>query len=919
MSKSKSYKLSEVALEFQRSIDAVVADLQGLGFTIENKPNTRIREEEYIALAQKYGRPIKGKEVSASTPVSSDQPVEESSSEKPSLSILGKVSLPPSRRRPLPPPQRPSASPATAVSSPPAPPTAASSPVSLPEVPPSSQVSHASKPELVQMQPLPAPSPSEPPLPTTHPPTTLELEPPSLPPSQAEPAPLPETAVSPEEEGMPIKILGTIKLDEKKESRLRSRRGDLIKDIPPPPHLSHLASTTPSTLKEPDAVEETDVEIESEESKRKRKRKRKKRSEITPARAASPTVSTPKFSDKRPVKAQIKATGDVATRRRLRQEKLRQKEKKREAELAAEAAAATTIEIAEYITAAELAQALRVPVTQVIAKCMELGYPTSINQRLERDLAVIVAEEFGFQVRFVSLDNAIEQLTTVEESAADFRPRPPIVTIMGHVDHGKTTLLDYIRQANVVAGEAGGITQHIGAYEVELPGGQKITFLDTPGHEAFTAMRARGAQVTDIAIIVVAADDHVRPQTMEALSHAQAANVPILFAINKIDKDTANPDRIRQELAEAGFLVEEWGGSYMSQLISAKKGIGIQELLEKVLVMAELMDLKANPNRPAKGTVIEAQLDKARGPVATLLVQTGTLRVGDTLLVGEYYGRVRALFDERGRRLNEAGPSKPAQVLGLNGVPDVGEKFYVLAEETLAREMAYRRAELRKEHERRRLSASVLEGVATGQAKHLNLIVKADVSGSLEALSDTLVKLSTSEVQVNIIHRGVGQITDSDVLLAKASNALIVGFQVRPSHTARNLAKQNNVEIRLYNVIYDIIDEIKGALSGMLAPIIQEQTLGTAEVREIFKIPKVGTVAGCKVIEGKILRGAKAHLIRDGVVLYTSVISSLKRFKDDVKEVTEGLECGLTIEGFQDIKQGDMIECFEEVQVKRSL
>ncbi|MDT7942907.1 MAG: translation initiation factor IF-2, partial [Bacteroidota bacterium] len=734
-------------------------------------------------------------------------------------------------------------------------------------------------------------------------------------------APSPEPSSPTEEDTslteVPIKILGKISLDDKKESRPRPRERIILKDLSPPPHLSHLASPKPAETQFEEIEKDTDSE--SPETKRKRKRKRKKRAEITAAKVATSPLQAPKAPEKRPVKAQIKATGDVATRRRLRQEKLRQKEKKREAALAAEAASATTIEIAEYITAAELAKALQVPVTQVIAKCLELGYPTSINQRLERDLAVIIAEEFGYQVRFVSLDETLEQLTSVEESPEDLVPRPPIVTVMGHVDHGKTTLLDYIRNTNVVAGEAGGITQHIGAYEVELPNGQKITFLDTPGHEAFTAMRARGAQVTDIAVIVVAADDHVRPQTLEALSHAQAANVPIIFAINKIDKDTANPDRIRQELAEAGFLVEEWGGPYMSQLISAKKGTGVQELLEKILVMAELMELKANPNRPAKGTVIEAQLDKARGPVATLLVQTGTLRVGDMLLAGEHYGRVRALFDERGRRLSEAGPSKPVQVLGLSGVPDVGERFYVLEDEALARDMAHRRAELRKEHERRRLSASILEGVASGQAKQLNLIVKADVSGSLEAITDALVKLSTSEVQVNIIHRAVGQITDSDVLLAKASHALIVGFQVRPSHTARQLAKQNNVEIRLYNVIYDIIDEIKGALSGMLAPIIQEQTIGTAEVRQIFKIPKVGTVAGCKVIEGKILRGAKAHLIREGVVLYTSSIASLKRFKDDVKEVAEGLECGLTLEGFQDIKPGDIIECFEEVQVKRSL
>ncbi len=918
MSKPKSYKLSEVAIRFDRSLSIIVADLRAMGVPVEEKPNARISEEDYIALAQKYGRPLKSKEApaTAQTPLG---PISESpAAEEPSLSVVGKVSLPQPRRRiAVPPPQKlPASSQASPAATTPQTDKVAS-PLPAPEetIPSPSLSAEAPWAEPTQTQATPSIEvPTQPSL-TGEAPSAPEGTEGPLSSPQSDVQETAETSATPEEDS-PIKILRKIELDER-EVRPRRKGTVIIKDLAPPPHLSHLVSESVPTSQEQEAPEEADAG--SADSGHKRKRKRKKRAEITSVKVSSAPIQAPKASDKRPVKAQIKASGDVATRRRLRQEKLRQKERKREAALAAEAASATTIEIAEYITAAELAQALHVPVTQVIAKCMELGYPTSINQRLERDLAAIIAEEFGFQVRFVSLDNTIEQLTSVDESPEDLRPRPPIVTIMGHVDHGKTTLLDYIRNTNVVAGEAGGITQHIGAYEVELPNGQKITFLDTPGHEAFTAMRARGAQVTDIAVIVVAADDHVRPQTIEALNHAQAANVPIIFAINKIDKDTANPDRIRQELAEAGFLVEEWGGSYMTQLISAKKGIGVQELLEKILVMAELMELRANPNRPAKGTVIEAQLDKARGPVATLLVQTGTLRVGDMLLVGEHYGRVRALFDERGRRLSEAGPSKPAQVLGLSGVPDVGEKFYVLEEEALAREMAHRRAELRKEHERRRLSAGVLEGVASGQAQQLNLIVKADVSGSLEALTDALVKLSTSEVQVNIIHRGVGQITDSDVLLAKASNALIVGFQVRPSSTARTLAKQNNVEIRLYNVIYDIIDEIKGALSGMLAPIIQEQTIGVAEVREVFKIPKVGTVAGCKVTEGKILRGSKAHLIREGIVLYTSSIASLKRFKDDVKEVAEGLECGLTLEGFQDIKQGDIIECFEEVQVKRTL
>ncbi|MCS7153800.1 MAG: translation initiation factor IF-2 [Bacteroidia bacterium] len=871
----RSYKLAQIATEIGVGLQTLAEDLRKLGHPVEGPlAMARISEEVYQQLLRLYGRSV-SPEKPASTPPP-EPPVEPPAKEREiSLPIRGKIELPSKRLRPA-------------------------------------------------ARTLATPPPSAPPIPPVQPPQEV-----SPPPTEEPASTVSESAPSPaekNEEPLPIQILGTIEL----KPPPQRKRHFALPEIPTSPAKEEkkeekVEKTEP--LPSPERVSEVLPALEEETAsdelppatKRKRKRTRKKRKEIEPTPPPVLKSKSSQADQRRPVKSQLKSSGDVATRRRFRQEKYKQRERKRELERMEAEAAASTIRIAEYITAAELAKALNVPVNQIIAKCLELGYPTSINQRLDRDLAAIVAEEFGFKVEFITLEETLEQLTQVEESEEDLVPRPPIVTVMGHVDHGKTTLLDYIRNTNVVAGEAGGITQHIGAYEVTLPSGQKITFLDTPGHEAFTAMRARGAQVTDIAIIVVAADDHVRPQTLEALSHAQAANVPIIFAINKIDKDTANPDRIRQELAEAGFLVEEWGGPHPSQLISAKKGTGVNELLEKVLILAELMELKANPNRPAKGTIIEAQLDRARGPVATVLVQTGTLKVGDIILAGQYFGRVRALLDERGKRIDKAGPSQPVQILGLGGVPEVGEKLYVLQEESVAREMAHRRSELLKERERRRLSGSLLEGVASGQAKQLNLIVKADVSGSLEALTDSLVKLSTSEVQVNVIHRGVGQITDSDVLLAKASNALIVGFQVRPSHTARQLAKQNGVEIRLYNVIYDIIDEVKSALSGMLAPVIQEETIGTAEVREIFKIPKVGTVAGCKVIEGKIIRGAKVHLIREGVVLYTSTIASLKRFKDDVKEVTEGFECGLTIEGFQDIKVGDVIECFQEVQVKRSL
>ena len=879
----KTYKLAQVAKELSVAVPTLAKELEQMGYAnLDPKnPNTRIPEEAYEKVMQRYGRASsRGETEKGPSPTNLSGSEGSETAQQPStlpLPILGKVSLgkPRPPAKPTPPPSVP----------PPPPPT-------------------ISTPPPIEQAPLP---PTEVPAPIS------------------EAAPVPQTEPTPKESAEDLlKELGVIGKIEIKEAPRKSKISfePAAKPIEKQPKSPSLFPPSPQTepISAEEPAESPDGEESTEEkSARKRKRARKKRSEISatppPTLKGSPSA-TP---SRKPIKPQIKSTGDIATRRRFRQEKTKQRERKRELERLEAQAAASTIQIAEYITAAELAKALGVPVNQVIAKCLELGYPTSLNQRLERDLAVVIAEEFGYQVEFVSLDDTLEQLTNLDESEEELQSRPPIVTVMGHVDHGKTTLLDYIRSANVVAGEAGGITQHIGAYEVTLPGGQRITFLDTPGHEAFTAMRARGAQVTDVAIIVVAADDHVRPQTLEALNHAQAANVPIVFAINKVDKDTANPDRIRQELAESGFLVEEWGGPHPAQLISAKQGIGIAELLEKVLILAELLELKANPNRPAKGTIIEAQLDKARGPLATLLVQTGTLRTGDIVLAGQYFGRVRALLDERGKRIDSAGPSQPAQLLGLNGVPEVGEKFYVLEEESLARDMANRRAELTREKERRRVSGSVLEGVAAGQANQLNLIVKADVSGSLEALTDSLVKLSTPEVQVNVIHRGVGQITDSDVLLAKASDGLIVGFQVRPSHTARQLAKQNNVEIRLYNVIYDIIDEVKSALAGMLAPVIQEETTGTAEVREIFKIPKIGTVAGCKVIEGKIQRGAKAHVIREGVVIYTSTISSLKRFKDDVREVLEGFECGLTVEGFQDIKQGDLIECFEEVQVKRSL
>jgi len=582
------------------------------------------------------------------------------------------------------------------------------------------------------------------------------------------------------------------------------------------------------------------------------------------------------------------------------------------------------LKVTEFVSVSELANMMDVSVNQIISACMSLGLFVSINQRLDAETLSIVAEEFGYTVEFVSVDiqEAIEDAEEVE-SEEDLVPRPPIVTVMGHVDHGKTSLLDYIRSTNVIAGEAGGITQHIGAYHVSLNDGKVITFLDTPGHEAFTAMRARGAQVTDIAIIIVAADDNVMPQTVEAINHAAAAGVPIVFAINKIDKPGANPEKIKEELANMNYLVEEWGGKYQSQDISAKKGEGIEDLMEKVLLEAEMLDLKANPDRNATGTIIESSLDRGRGYVATLLVQSGTLEVGDIVLAGQYFGHVKAMFNERNQRIDKVGPAQPAIILGLNGAPQAGDKFNVMENERDARNISNKREQLAREQGLRTQKHITLDEIgrriAIGNFQELNLIVKGDVDGSIEALSDSLIKLSTEEIQVNIKHKAVGQISESDILLAAASEAIVIGFQVRPSLNARKLAEKEQIDIRLYSIIYDAINEIKAAMEGMLSPEIKEEITGTVEVLETFKITKVGTVAGCIVRDGKVSRNSKVRIIRDGIVIYTGTLGSLKRFKDDVKEVKNGYECGLNIENFNDIKVGDHIEAFQEVEVAKQL
>lgn len=587
-----------------------------------------------------------------------------------------------------------------------------------------------------------------------------------------------------------------------------------------------------------------------------------------------------------------------------------------------EAAESRVLKLTEFVTANDLASMMDVPINKVIGTCMNLGVMVSINQRLDAETINIVAEEFGYKTEFVSAE-VVEAIAQEEDDEKDLVSRPPIVTVMGHVDHGKTSLLDYIRNANVIAGEAGGITQHIGAYNVKLSDGRKITFLDTPGHEAFTAMRARGAKVTDLCIIIVAADDNVMPQTIEAINHASAAGVPMVFAINKIDKPAANPDKIKEELAGMNYLVEEWGGKYQSQDISAKKGIGVEELLEKVLLEAEMLDLKANPNRNATGSIIESSLDKGRGYVATVLVQNGTLHVGDIILAGTHYGKIKAMFNERNQRIKEAGPAEPALILGLNGAPTAGDTFNVLDSEQEAREIATKRQQLQRELGMRTSKRLTLDDIARRQAlgsfQELNIIVKGDVDGSIEALSDSLIKLSTPEVQVNVLHKAVGEISESDVTLAAASDAIIIGFQVRPSQAARREAEREGVEIRLYSVIYQAIEEVKDAMAGMLAPEMKEEITGTAEVLETFKISRVGTIAGAIVREGKIKRSNKVRVIREGIVRYTGELGSLKRFKDDAKEVVAGLDCGLSIQGYNDIIPGDIIEGFEQIEVARAL
>jgi translation initiation factor IF-2 len=735
-------------------------------------------------------------------------------------------------------------------------------------------------------------------------------------------------------------LLEEVTIPEEEEDVVKLFRPD-FKKLSGPTVVGKIDLPVIEEKKKPGGFQQVKIEGESDFRRKKRRKRITKEKEqvsvVKPDQVEKRDKGGKKVIKKRPVRVQVdeeevqkqiketlarlttKGKSKGSRYRREKRELISQKHREDEDKLELEK---NILKVTEFVSVNELAIMMNIPVTDIISTCMNLGLFVSINQRLDAETMSVLADEFGFKVEFVSaeLQEAVREEDDEEE---DLKPRPPIVTVMGHVDHGKTKLLDYIRRTNVIAGEAGGITQHIGAYAVRLDDGRQITFLDTPGHEAFTAMRARGAQVTDIAIIVVAADDGVMPQTVEAINHASAAGVPIVFAINKIDKPTSNPEKIKEALANMNYLVEDWGGKFQSQEISAKTGLNIGLLLDKVLLEAEMLDLKANPDKPAIGTIVESSLDKGRGYTATVLVKAGTLRIGDILLAGASFGHIKAMYNERGNKIDEVGPATPALLLGLNGAPQAGDKFNVMESDREAKDIATKRAQLQREQGLRTQKHITLDEIgrriAIGNFQELNIIVKGDFDGSVEALSDSLIKLSTPEIQLNIIHKAVGQISESDVLLAAASNAIIVGFQVRPSMAARKLAEKEEIDIRLYSIIYNAIEEIKAAMEGMLSPEVKEEIVATLEIREIFKVTKVGTVAGCYVKEGKITRNTKVRIIRDGIVIYTGELGSLKRFKDDVKEVVGGYECGLNIMNFNDIKTGDIIEGYQEVEVKKTL
>ena len=970
--------LVKIAKELNVGTTTIVEFLNNSGFDIDNKPNAKITDEMYARLLKEFQRSIDDKEASKHVNIGvrskgSEQEIggggtrdrqetaveekQEEEEERPRIklqrpTILGKIDL--SKRL-----------------------HDRGKDKQEIHIHPSEE-NHHQEPAAVKEPAIEVQPPKETPPPVAEPVALVVEEPPivELPESApTEEKPIEENsgvfrADTPELRG--LKILGKIDTDrfdkkKKKDTKeVKRSPGESEKpgSSPTPGGSASPGREKPGTTARPgapgtpdrspkpeNATDKKPSDGLSEEERKKRKRKRKKvaggEGQNKPAdgargqsqdrqrppatrgvvREESKEVSQKEIEDK------IKATmarlsgGGKKKRQKLQRDK-RDRFRERQEQLEQEASNAK-LEVTEFITVQELANVMDVPAAEVIMACLNLGVMVSINQRLDAEIIELVASEFGHEVEFVSVEEQIEEDIILDDNPEDLLPRSPIVTVMGHVDHGKTSLLDYIRHANVVAGEAGGITQHIGAYEFVSEEGKKVTFLDTPGHEAFTAMRARGAKVTDIAVIIVAADDNIMPQTKEAISHAQAAGVPIVFAINKIDKADAQPEKIKQELASMNFLVEDWGGKYQSQDISAKKGTGVAELLEKILLEAEILDLKANPARQAVGTVLEASLDKGRGYISKMLVQNGTLRIGDSIVAGEYSGKVRAMLNERGKRLTEAGPSAPVMVLGLGGAPQAGDRFKVLDSDQEARQIASKRGQIIREQANRATKRISLDEIgrrlALGNFKELNLIVKGDVDGSVEALSDSLIKLSIEKVQVNVIHKAVGQIAESDVLLASASDAIVIGFQVRPSSGARKLAEQEGVQIKNYSIIYEAIEEIKSAIEGMLEPTKEEHISGLVEVREVYKISKVGTIAGCQVQEGKISRNSNIRLVRDGIVVFPTregahgEVASLRRFKEDVKEVKSGLECGIGIKNFNDIKVGDIIEVYEVVEIKQKL
>lgn len=943
-------RLSKVARELNVGIQTIAEYLEGRGVEIEAKPNSKIEPDVYAMLEQAFQKDAAVKEKSEA--ISNRQREQREA-----------VAIDSTAKKAEEAAAEAAAEAEAAAAEAPAPePEAPAAPAPEPEPAPAPEPEPAPAPEA-EAAPEPAPEPD----PAPQAPAAEES--PEAPAEPAKEEPKDETIKASAAKADGPKVVGTVDLDAlAKPKKKPAKKKEVPKKEVPAPAAEAKKEEAPKEA-DPEAAAKPEMETikakaeklsgikvvgkielppdpkkkpkpvasssDTDTGKKKRPRKRISKVDVNQRGGGNQRgkgrndrgAKKPELTEKE-IKNKINETlarlsggkkNAAAGRRRDARKERQQRTAEEMARLQEEA---TVLKLTEFVTVSELGNMMSVPATDIIAACMSLGIFASINQRLDGETISIIAEEFGYQVEFVS-GEVQESIPIEEDNEERLADRPPIVTVMGHVDHGKTSLLDHIRNTKVIDGEAGGITQHIGAYSVTLDDGRKMTFLDTPGHEAFTAMRARGAQVTDLAIIVVAADDRVMPQTKEAISHAQAAEIPMIFAINKIDRDTANPDRIKEELSGMNILVEDWGGKYQSQDISAKMGTNIDELLEKVLLEAELLELKADPVKRAQGTVIESTLDKGRGYVTTLLVEGGTMRVGDAVLAGQWSGKVKAMYNERGVRVDEAGPATPVSMLGLSGAPNAGDKFYVLEDEKEARAIAMKRQQLQREQSVRAQQHLTLEEIGRrielGEFKELNLIVKGDVDGSVEALTDSLQKQSTEKVKVNVIHKAVGQISESDVLLASASDAIIIGFQVRPAAAARKLAENEGIQIRQYSVIYQAIEEMKEAMEGLLSAKIEEQIVGTAEIRETFKISKIGTVAGCFVTDGKILRSSNVRIIRDGVVVYTGLLGSLKRFKDDVKEVAKGFECGLNIERFNDLKVGDVVEAYEEVEVKQTL